>query len=122
MVTAKTPYWLTEDERPDELLFHDLSLGIQDVYGDTNVAVYGSSNAEYDGAWVRMRGTFHVAEGVEITEYSPAFMLGEDRFPPTLLCEGTISANMSKAELIRLRNAIDGMIETMEFREEEEEL
>jgi hypothetical protein len=117
-MTAKTPYWLTPDEKPEDALFAELGEGIDDLYGSANVSVTGSSNGDYDGAWVRMRGTFHLADGAKSvlhTKGSAEWGTSDD-----FLCEGSIAANMSKAELIRLRNALDMLIETMDFRKASE--
>ena len=113
--TTKTPYWLTEDEKPDELLYDDLRVGLRDLYDRVTVSVTGSSNAGYDGAWISMEGEFSVDPGsIRLhTAASPEYGI-EANF----ICKGSISANMSKAELIRLRNAIDMKIATMEFKDD----
>lgn len=121
---TKTPYWLTEDEKPsrDEYAYTELAAGFRDLYDQATVSVTGSSNAEYHGAWLRMEGTFHVPEDAEIVEYSPAFMLGDKRMPPTLLCEGNIAANLDREKLLRLRNAIDLVLTDMDWRDGTEPL
>lgn len=78
------------------------------------VTVQDSSAAEYDAAWLRISGTAHVGEDVEIEEYSPSVMLGDHRIPATRIVKGDISAHLNIKKAKRIRDALDAWIKRVE--------
>ena len=95
--------------------FGDRGLGqygdtVKDTYGATEVTVSDSSAAMYDACWLRLEGSAHVAEGVEIEEYSPAAMFQGKRIPATRIVDGFISAHLDLPRAKQIVEELQGWI------------
>ncbi len=106
-MTPKTPYFLDEAEAQRPAYYAQLRAGFADADANVHVSLTGASCAMFDAIYLTLEGDAHLAGGQDyVVEKLAGFEHGISR--------GSIMATLDHERVLRLRNALRLMADTME--------